>query len=51
MREGKMLYCGKCKLDTSLKNIKEYQRVTLINAVLNEGEDKDKYPYIATELK
>ena len=51
MREGKMLYCGKCKLDPSLKNIKEYQRVTLINAVLNEGEDKDKYPYIATELK
>ena len=51
MREGKMLYCGKCKLDSSLKNIKEYQRVTLINAVLNEGEDKDKYPYIATEFK
>ena len=51
MRDGKMLYCGKCKLDSSLKNIKEFQRVTLINAVPNKGEDKDEYPYIATELK
>ena len=51
MSDGKILYCGKCKLDPSLRSIKEYQRVTLVNVVHNEGKDKDKYPYIATELK
>ena len=50
MKDGKTLYCGNCKLDASL-HCKEYQKVTLVNAIPNEGEDKDRFAYIATEIK
>jgi hypothetical protein len=49
MREGKTLYCGSCKLDKSIKFMSG--QFVIEEFIKNEGDDKEKYPYIATKIK
>ncbi|MBE6339579.1 MAG: hypothetical protein E7069_02415 [Bacteroidales bacterium] len=49
MRDGSTYYCGRYKLDSSI-TIKSGQ-VVIEEAIANDGEDKAKYPYIATKVR
>ena len=41
--------CGKYKLSDELKHYEG--TVTILNLIDNQESDKDKYPYIITEIK
>lgn len=49
-KDGDTLYCGSCKLDSSLP-CKGGQIVTIIDVKTNEGEDKGKYPFVAIKVE
>lgn len=49
MRDGSTYYCGSCKLDSTI-TVKSGQ-VTIEEVIDNGGEDKAKYPYIATKVR
>jgi hypothetical protein len=48
MRDGSTYYCGICKLDSTITN--KSGPVIIEDVVNNEGDDKDRYPYIAIEV-
>ncbi len=48
MKDGVTCFCGSCKLDASIPY--KSGQVIIDEVVLNEGDDKDKYPFIATKV-
>ena len=48
MKEGATLFCGSCKLDATIPY--KSGQVVIDEVVPNEGDDKVKYPFIATKV-
>ena len=48
MKDGATLFCGSCKLDATI--LLKSGPVILDDVIPNEGDDKEKYPYIATKV-
>ena len=48
MKDGATLFCGSCKLDATI--LLKSGPVIIDDVIPNEGDDKEKYPYIATKV-
>ena len=48
MKDGAIRFCGSCKLDEAIPY--SSGQVVIDEVVPNEGDDRDKYPFIATKV-